>query len=140
MSNFSFSHSVFQRLVFQGHQQVSLCGNGLNNRPFKNVGKGENVGNQDFLLFPQCFLFYPYHNNFSFSATFTLLSANAFNLDLTKILLFGKELSMYLLNFQKRFTFKDGGLRVNLTSIFSFSHNVFYLSHNIFQFFGHIYF
>ena len=29
MSNFSFSHSVFTRLVSQGHQKVSLCGNGL---------------------------------------------------------------------------------------------------------------
>ena len=28
-SNFSFSHSVFKRLVFQGRQKVSLCGNGL---------------------------------------------------------------------------------------------------------------
>ena len=28
-SNFSFSHSVFERLVSQGRQQVSLCGNGL---------------------------------------------------------------------------------------------------------------
>ena len=29
-SNFSFSHSVFKRLVSQGRQNVSLCGNGLN--------------------------------------------------------------------------------------------------------------
>ena len=29
-SNFSFSHSVFKRLVSQGHKKVSLCGNGLN--------------------------------------------------------------------------------------------------------------
>ena len=29
-SNFSFSHSVFERLVSQGRQNVSLCGNGLN--------------------------------------------------------------------------------------------------------------
>ena len=29
MSNFSFSHSVFKRLVSQGHQKVSLCGKGL---------------------------------------------------------------------------------------------------------------
>ena len=28
-SNFSFSHSVFKRLVSQGGQKVSLCGNGL---------------------------------------------------------------------------------------------------------------
>ena len=29
MSNFSFSHSVFKRLVSQGRQKVSLFGNGL---------------------------------------------------------------------------------------------------------------
>ena len=29
MSNFSFSHSVFKRLVSQGRQKVSLCWNGL---------------------------------------------------------------------------------------------------------------
>ena len=28
-SNFSFSHSVFKRLVSQGREKVSLCGNGL---------------------------------------------------------------------------------------------------------------
>ena len=28
-SSFSFSHSVFKRLVSQGRQKVSLCGNGL---------------------------------------------------------------------------------------------------------------
>ena len=28
-SNFSFSHSVFKRLVSQGRQKVSLCGTGL---------------------------------------------------------------------------------------------------------------
>ena len=28
-SNFSFSHNVFKRLLFQTRQMVSLCGNGL---------------------------------------------------------------------------------------------------------------
>ena len=32
-SNFSFSHGVFKRLVSQGRQKVSLCGNGLRNKP-----------------------------------------------------------------------------------------------------------
>ena len=31
-SNFSISHSVFKRLVSQGRQNVSLCGNGLKNK------------------------------------------------------------------------------------------------------------
>ena len=35
-SNFSFSHSVFKRLVSQGRQKVSLCGNGLNYISFIN--------------------------------------------------------------------------------------------------------
>ena len=34
-SNFSFSHSVFKRLVSQGRQKASLCGNGLNTK--KNI-------------------------------------------------------------------------------------------------------
>ena len=29
MGSFSFSHSVFKRLVSQGRQKVSLCGNGI---------------------------------------------------------------------------------------------------------------
>ena len=31
-SNFSFSHIVFKRLVSQGRQKLSLCGNGLNGK------------------------------------------------------------------------------------------------------------
>ena len=37
MSNFSFSHSVFKRLVSQGRQKVSLCGNGLIIDPWKSI-------------------------------------------------------------------------------------------------------
>ena len=73
-SNFSFYHNVFKRLLFQTHQKVSLCGNGLTKLKIfendnlnglqmkisvfdwvENVGKGENAGYQHFLLFPQCF-------------------------------------------------------------------------------------
>ena len=60
--------------------------------PFENiVGKGENAGNQHFLLFPQCL--YPFKTKFIFSAELSLLSANAFNLDQSKKLSFGEELS-----------------------------------------------
>ena len=31
-SNFSFSHSIFKRLVSQGRQTASLCGNGLKSK------------------------------------------------------------------------------------------------------------
>ena len=34
-SNFSFSHSVFKRPVFQRRQKVSLCGNGLSHFLFQ---------------------------------------------------------------------------------------------------------
>ena len=41
-SNFSFSHSVFKRLVSQERQKMSLCGNGLKQRNRNYVGKESN--------------------------------------------------------------------------------------------------
>ena len=61
-------------------------------KPFKNiVEKGENAGNQHFLLFPQCFL--PVPKQISIFQSFILSSANAFNLDPFLNLLFGKGLT-----------------------------------------------
>ena len=79
-SNFSFSHSVFNRLLLQTHKNQGLFERGLTHyrttktkaladdkikmtenltfvlgRVENTVGK-ENVGYQHFLLFPQCFL------------------------------------------------------------------------------------
>ena len=61
----------------------------MRNRSFDNiVGKGENAGNQH----SQCFL--PFPNQISvFNLHFFLSSANAFNMDASKILSFGKELT-----------------------------------------------
>ena len=57
-------------------------------KPFENIFR---KGNQHFLLFPQCFL--PFRKQvLIFLFKFILSSANAFNLDQSKILLFGKEL------------------------------------------------
>ena len=47
------------------------------------VGKGENVGYQRFLFFPQCFLLYQRQK---LSFMFILSSANAWNLDKAKFL------------------------------------------------------
>ena len=59
MSNFSFSHIVFKRLVPRGRQKVSLCGNGLRYTAVENiVRKGETACTKQFLLFSQCFLPY----------------------------------------------------------------------------------
>ena len=74
------------------------------------VGKGENAGNQHFLLFPQCFLLY--QREILMLATFNFLSANAFNLVKSKILLFGKGLSImsggiYSLFVMEFVTFQD---------------------------------
>ena len=61
-------------------------------KPFENiVGKGENAGNQHFLLFQQSFLSFPKQISI-FWVTFILPSANALNLDQSKILSSGKEL------------------------------------------------
>ena len=59
--------------------------------PFENfVEKGENAGNQHFLLFPQCFSTLP-KPNLNFSFTFIMSSANVFYLEQSKILSFGEE-------------------------------------------------
>ena len=61
-------------------------------KPFQNiVGKGENAGNQHFLLFPQFFLLLS-KTEIIIYVTFILLSANAFNLEKVKLLLSGNEL------------------------------------------------
>ena len=67
----------------------------LRREAFENIeGKGENAGNQHFLLFPQCFLPFPKQIS-SFEFTFDLWSTNAFNLGKSIILLFGKELRSF---------------------------------------------
>ena len=58
----------------------------LKKKAFENiVGKGENAGNQHFLLFPQCFLFFPTQILIFESGLFCCLQ-NALNLDSSKIL------------------------------------------------------
>ena len=61
----------------------------LEEKAFENiVGKGENAGNQHFLLFPQYFL--PFLKQvLIFHFKIILSSANAFNSDQSKILSFG---------------------------------------------------
>ena len=54
------------------------------------VGKGANAGNQLFLLFPVFSTLS--RREIIILTTFNLLSANAFNVVMSKILLFGKEL------------------------------------------------
>ena len=64
--------------------------------PFENiVGKEENAGNQHFLLFPQFFLSLSKAKIFTI-VNFILLSGNAFNLDQSRILSFGKEFNPLL--------------------------------------------
>ena len=62
-------------------------------KPLENiVVKGNNAGIIIF-SFPQWFFFLP-KTNLNFLVTFILSSANAFSLDWSKILLFGKELQV----------------------------------------------
>ena len=116
MSNFSFIHNVFKNYLLLMRQNEYLWSVGLQLQ----VSPGA-FGNQHFLLFPQCFLsipkefllfshiyfvvgkwypaFSPFSTmfsihtkkNFCCSVTFILSSANAFNLDQSKISSFGKE-------------------------------------------------
>ena len=87
-SNFSFSYSVFKRLVLQTSENQGLFGKGLRRgvvseyalqsllttlkkKPFENiVGEGENAGNQYFSCFPTMFSTHPEKN---------LLSGNGLN-------------------------------------------------------------
>ena len=63
----------------------------MKKKPFENiVGKEENAGNQHFLLFLQCSLFYP-EKKIAIWFTFNLSSANALNMNWSEIFSFGKE-------------------------------------------------
>ena len=61
----------------------------------KIVGKGENAGNQHFLLFQQCFSIFT-KTKFKIGVKFSLSSAIAFNLNMFKFLLFNKDLKVAL--------------------------------------------
>ena len=86
-SIFSFSHNSFKSCLSKSHEpfitqsELLLI---LTKRPFENnVRKGENAGNQHFLLFPQCFK--PSQTYFKFSVTFVLSSAMLSNWTSLKI-------------------------------------------------------
>ena len=62
----------------------------LRKKAFEDIlRKEENARNQHFLPFPTMFSSFP-KINFKFSVAFDLSSANTFNLDMSKILLFGR--------------------------------------------------
>ena len=90
-------HNVQVRKSFQGRwKYAETCTNPIlhkrhRKRGFlkKVGGEGENAANQAFSPFPTMFSVLP-KTNFTLSVTFILLSANAFLLDQSKILLFGK--------------------------------------------------
>ena len=58
----------------------------LGKKPFENiVGKGENAGNQHFLIFPQCFLSLKKKKNLKFWVTLILSSEIDSNLNQSKL-------------------------------------------------------
>ena len=70
--------------------------NNLGKKHFENfVGKGENAGNQHFVLFPE-YILQASQNKFEFLAKFNSSFASAFNFDWLKNSLFGKELRLLL--------------------------------------------
>ena len=103
--SFSFSYSVFKRLVSQGRQKVSLCGSGLSlsytspgfyvspYKSFENtVGKGEIARDEQFLLFPQCFSTH-LKNFLPFSSYLKIVACNLFEFGRVYNLSFGKWLN-----------------------------------------------
>ena len=73
----------------------------LQYKPFENTaGKGEIARNEQFLLFPLCFL--AYMVNFPpFSSNLQLSSANSFSLEESKICCFGEGLKQNIFKNQK---------------------------------------
>ena len=71
----------------------------LMKEPFENImWKGENAGNQHFLLFP-CFL--PFPKQFQFFSNINFV-ANALKLDQPTILLFCKELKPDIVSYESK--------------------------------------
>ena len=79
------------------------------------MGKGKNAGNGHFLLFSQYFKPIK-RQSFSFLVTF-ILWANAFNLDMSEILSFGKELVRIIKELLSELREKSG-VRSNYTCDF----------------------
>ena len=98
LNSFDFDQSRNLRLgkEFNLYQTIRRFNNPWKKQPFENiVGKGENAGDQHFLLFSQCFLLRQ-ETDCTISAVFNLSSANAFNLDQDKILFIVEELTIKL--------------------------------------------
>ena len=76
-------------IVFNPSPKQALVFTCLHCKAFENtVGKGEIAPNEQFLLFPQCFLFVL--RTLPFSANLKLSSANSFSLEESKICFFEK--------------------------------------------------
>ena len=88
-----FPESCFLFNLWIDSLPQNLDFNNLEKEDYKNiVGKGENAGHQHFFPFSNN-VFYSSKKNFKFSITCILSSVNAFNLDQSKILSFGKALT-----------------------------------------------
>ena len=80
----------------------------LEKKPFDNIlGKEGNASNQHFLLFPRCFLPNQQHQS-SFELHLKCHNyANAFKLDWSQILSFGKEFTDFIPGQKKKKTLHD---------------------------------
>ena len=115
MSNFSFTHSVFQRLVSQGRQKLSLCENGLTTQsPLLTTLKEKALENKTSIFSFPTILSTLSKREIINLVTSNFSSANVFNLVKAKTLFFDKELILYemILSYkpipggQQNFTFK----------------------------------
>ena len=103
----------------------------LGSKPFENtVGKGEIAHNEQFLLFPQCFLCLD--NFLPFSSNLKLSSANSFSLEESKIchLVMGQlftteDLELYLFGRSRLWENIVGNRKCWSPAFFSISYNVF---------------
>ena len=96
LMTFNPLNSLRKYLTFQLLTTQSRLLTTIKKKPFENImRKGENTGNQHFLLLPQCFLLYQKIRDHIFLLEFNLLTANPLNSVLSKHLSLGKVLNWY---------------------------------------------
>ena len=98
------------------------------------VGKGENYGNQHFLLFPQCF--YPFKDKFHYFSHTKFVICSLFELDIPKIVSFSTELNCFVQQYSfvtllDSFWFEFSAYTLNFVNMDIFCHVRLYMCYQM---------